>query len=255
MAIVSGRALSQAEIAALYRWRDPVANAPLTGYAAQLVSLAPAAFWRMADGGGDLADTSGHAMTGTQHGSPTYNVPGPFADGSTAVQFGSGSNFTFGDTFGFSGTASYSFAFWIYQSAIPATVYEHVLSKQIDGAANGWFVSLFPNSDPSRGRLSFQRNVAGTNVTVNTANPLPLNQWNLIVGTFDGTRMRLYVNGIQQGTGTATTLALGASTNPFTIGKNAHFNANYFTGRLKDVAIVTGRALSQVEITALYAAR
>src|SRR5262249_25047021 len=83
-----------------------------------------------------------------------------------------------------------------------------------------------------------QRNVTGPSA-------LPVNTWTHLAGTYDGTTLRLYVNGTlvasQAASGTITT-----STGAVRLGGNAVWG-EYFRGRIDDVRIFN-RALSQAEV-------
>lgn len=79
--------------------------------------------------------------------------------------------------------------------------------------------------------------------------------WNFITTTWDGSYLRIYVNGKLDLTESAWTYAPGyAATNYVNIGcrNNAGTNSNYFTGSLDDVFILNGTALSSDEIAGLY---
>ena len=76
---------------------------------------------------------------------------------------------------------------------------------------------------------------------------LSLNTWSHLAATYDGTTIRLYVNGVEAGTA-AGAGALPESANPLRIGGNAVWG-EYFKGRIDEVRIYN-RALSAAEITA-----
>ena len=80
--------------------------------------------------------------------------------------------------------------------------------------------------------------------------------WHHVVGTYDGTTVRLYVDGAEVGNGTPTngvpiTYGLPTSNDLF-IGTYANTKSPYFFNGLVDEASVYNRALSPAEIQALY---
>jgi hypothetical protein len=75
----------------------------------------------------------------------------------------------------------------------------------------------------------------------------PLSTWTHIAGTYDGTTLRMYVNGTQVST-KATTQLMPNSANPLYIGGNAGWG-EYFNGTIDDVRVYN-RALSATEIQA-----
>jgi hypothetical protein len=78
-------------------------------------------------------------------------------------------------------------------------------------------------------------------------NPLALNTWTHLASTYDGTTLRLYVNGTQVAT-KAFSGAMAATASPLRIGGNAVWG-EYFTGLIDEVRVYN-RALSATEIGA-----
>jgi Concanavalin A-like lectin/glucanases superfamily/Domain of unknown function (DUF1929)/Bacterial Ig domain/Purple acid Phosphatase, N-terminal domain len=88
-------------------------------------------------------------------------------------------------------------------------------------------------------------NYGGTDVSAGGGTALALNTWSHLAGTYDGTTMRLYVNGVQVAS-KARTGALTSSTSPLRIGGNAAWG-EYFSGLIDDVRVYN-RALSAAEV-------
>ena len=74
---------------------------------------------------------------------------------------------------------------------------------------------------------------------------LPTNTWSFLTETYDGTTVRLYVNGTQVSS-TAHTGSISTSTNPLTIGGDTPYS-QYFTGLLDNVRVYNV-ALSAAQI-------
>ena len=74
---------------------------------------------------------------------------------------------------------------------------------------------------------------------------LPTNTWTHLAATFDGTTLRLYVNGAQVSS-VAKTGSIVTSTNPLQIGGD-NIYGQYFAGLIDDVRVYNS-ALSQSEI-------
>src|ERR1043166_356881 len=69
----------------------------------------------------------------------------------------------------------------------------------------------------------------------NTA--MSLNAWHHVAGVYDGSQMRVYLDGVLDGTATAT-LAPGNNATGFRIGKSSFlYYPNYFTGRIDEVRV------------------
>jgi hypothetical protein len=89
--------------------------------------------------------------------------------------------------------------------------------------------------------------MSGVDQSASGAASLPLNTWTHLAATYDGTTIRLFVNGVQAAT-RAVSGSLAASTGALRIGGNAVWG-EYFSGRIDEVRIYN-RALSAAEIQA-----
>ncbi|MCK4311842.1 MAG: VWA domain-containing protein [Candidatus Cloacimonetes bacterium] len=78
----------------------------------------------------------------------------------------------------------------------------------------------------------------------------PDNQWHFIIGTYDGTEAKIYVDGIEH-TSAMLSDNLIFDENPLAIGREAVSQWNYFPGPIDDIRIYN-RALTEDEIQALY---
>lgn len=81
--------------------------------------------------------------------------------------------------------------------------------------------------------------------------PLPTGAWSHVAGVYDGTQMRVYLNGALDGT-LATTAAIPANALPLRIGA-ASDGGSLFNGLVDEVEVLN-RALTQTEIQAIVAA-
>ncbi|HVQ90242.1 MAG TPA: LamG-like jellyroll fold domain-containing protein [Mycobacteriales bacterium] len=88
-------------------------------------------------------------------------------------------------------------------------------------------------------------NTGGSDSGASAGPALPLNAWSHLAGTYDGSTLRLYVNGVQVAT-QALTGSLLASTAPLRIGGNSVWG-EYFSGLIDEVRVYN-RALSPAEI-------
>ena len=83
------------------------------------------------------------------------------------------------------------------------------------------------------------------------ATTIPTGSWSHVAGTYDGTQMRVYLNGNLDGT-LATTVAIPTNVLPVRIGADSD-GASRFSGQIDEVEVFR-RALSQAEIQAIVAA-
>jgi hypothetical protein len=81
---------------------------------------------------------------------------------------------------------------------------------------------------------------------LNAGDGLPVNTWTYLTGTFDGTTMRLYVNGNLVGT-LETSAPIDVTDGVLRIGADHSWPGEAFPGAIDEVRIYN-RALSQSEI-------
>ena len=93
--------------------------------------------------------------------------------------------------------------------------------------------------------------LAGSAVSVNSTSTLTANTLYHIAMTYDGTALRLYVNGAQDGS-VATTLVLGSNSTQPMLGALQVTTDNRWSGWMLDVRWY-GRALSETDIWQLSA--
>ena len=119
-------------------------------------------------------------------------------------------------------------------------------------STTGLAYGLYSNdgdSNPSRPAGYIRNN--GTDVEATNGPAVPIGVWTHLAVTYDGTTLRLYVNGVLRNS-VAASGGIAASTAPLRIGGNTVFSVpgtEYFAGLIDEVRIYN-RALSAAEITA-----
>src|SRR5205085_314910 len=96
---------------------------------------------------------------------------------------------------------------------------------------------------------------AGKSASVQDPTALSLSQWYHIVGTYDGTDMKLYRNGTLVGTTAFAGFTFPANSRPLTIGAGTTSTGSrteFLDGQLSEVAI-WNKALTSTQVTALTA--
>ena len=139
---------------------------------------------------------------------------------------------------------------WV-KSDLPATdsSWRDVIMKKQD--LGDLVYALYGNSDTDGGPNAYiRRTPISSTITQNAGTPTRLAQgtWTHLATTYDGTTLRVYVNGVQVGS-LAATGTIASSTGQVTIGGNSVWG-EYFAGAVDDVRIYN-RALSAAEITSL----
>jgi RHS repeat-associated protein len=182
-----------------------------------------------APGTGTVTDNSGNGSHGSTVGPVTLGVPGaPITDGdTTAMGFNNQGYVTIPDSPHWH-SPTISMEAWAYKAADVA--WQRVASG-----------GSFPNDNfqliaDNTGKLVFFVFLnSTTNVAAITPTAVPLNTWEHVVGTFDGTTITLYLNGVMVDQhSVSVTMATGSGG----IGIGADTNGgNPWNGRLDEVAI------------------
>ena len=204
--------------------------------------------WKMDEGSGAIAkDASGWGNHATLIGSPTWS-PSPKE---LAINFdGSTSYGVVSDQWALDPTTSLTLSAWIKPEAQGSL---DIISRATAGSLDGYALSLTPSNAPTNPRtVVMQLNEAssGNTYRVNSTTQYPTNgsTWMHVAATYDGTAMRMYINGEEERS------ELGPpsiAANLVNVGIGAQANgARKFRGLMDDVRIYR-RALSAVEITEL----
>ncbi|MDR3634067.1 MAG: PKD domain-containing protein, partial [Isosphaeraceae bacterium] len=213
-----------------------------SAYATAIAGLSPVAYWRFGEASGTTAADSAGTNTGTYAGAPTLGVPGLLTgDSNTAVQFeGTDDQVTVPNAASLNPTSAISVAAWINAAAGSWTRNPRILQK---------------GSSDNQYRLLVESGLLVFNITgVGTASVAPPSTGtrHFIVGTYDGSAIRLYVDGVLAATSAATG-AIPTTTDPLAIGNKPLSTHPYdpFAGILDEVSIHS-IALSASQIGQLW---
>jgi hypothetical protein len=231
---IYNRALSDNEVAQLYRYTGPAAaDSGLVGY------------WSF--NGTDTTSTkaydrSGAGNTGTLTGGPSV-IPGKVGQ---ALSF-SGSN-QYGvlgasNTYVPTSSSPFSLSIWFKANAIGSSDNNNRMLSLRNGGSSAIILGLGLSN-----KVQFYNNGTGTHTTVATVNT---GQWYHYVLTYSGTQFQPYINGVAQGspiTATGPTVGSQAVTVATFAGEDFFYN-----GSLDEIRIYTA-ALTAAQIQALYKA-
>jgi concanavalin A-like lectin/glucanase superfamily protein/Big-like domain-containing protein len=186
--------------------------------------------------GATLVDHSGQNNTGTISGA-TWTTAGRF--GSALAFDGVNDWVTVADSVSLDLTSGMTLEAWVYPTAFTAA--QSVVLKETPG---GLAYSLYSNDSGTPSTWVRLNGALSGNSSVGTSQ-LPLNTWTHLSATYDGSTMRLFVNGTQVGT-RAVAGALTVSTGALHLGGNAVWG-EFFTGAIDEVRVYN-RALTAAEI-------
>jgi RHS repeat-associated protein len=233
-----------------------VAQASADSYEATVKADNPTDWWRLDDPAGTAtaADSSSNNHPATLANSPTQGQPGALTgDPSSSTSFNGTNQYCQAANSAapdFTGTSPFSLEVWIKPTTGTGdTSYRRILSKEHDSPTkSGWILDIY------QGTIRFERWNANTSsiVASPTSAPISTSKWTLVDATYDGTTMRLYLNGVQVAS-TTSSLAIPAlpSTTPVLLGGLA--DGSDYAGGLQDAAVYTA-ALTPARVAAHYSA-
>jgi uncharacterized repeat protein (TIGR01451 family) len=216
------------------------------GPSQQVLVDRPAGFWRLGDPAGSTtaADASGNGLTGTVDSGVSLGQPGA-TSGDTAATFpGTGPAVTVPPNPLLDLANTVSVEAWVRPTA--AGQNGGIFEKTVNGWVNSQYM-LFLESGVAKFRV---RTAAGNQLLWVDGPTLPLNSWSHLVGTFDGSALRIYVNGALFGTNAAVTGPLNSGSGPAFLGRLGQ-SLYPFQGTIDEVAVFAS-VLSPDRVRAHY---
>jgi hypothetical protein len=204
--------------------------------------------WSMDDGTSTAVDSLGSAE-GKYLGSHGTVADGALVgeDDPAAAFDGKTSALSVSGAPDYAGTQPYTLELWVRPKTIDDT-YRFLVSREETTSAGRQGTGVWLSS----GGLGFERWTNGVSSTVDYAAGLPVGVWSYVTATYDGTTMRLYVNGSQVGS-RETSSPLLAQDGPTEIGAGAGGHAGFFSGDIDEVALYS-RAIIRSHVSAHRAA-
>lgn len=114
-----------------------------------------------------------------------------------------------------------------------STSYQHVLER-----GDWWQAQMSYDLVVAEGKVRMDiMQSSGSYVSCIGNTVMSSGGWHHIAGVYDGSQMRVYLDGVLDGTATAT-LTPGSNTTGLRIGKSSFlYNPNYFNGRIDEVRV------------------
>jgi hypothetical protein len=125
---------------------------------------------------------------------------------------------------------------------------QYVVKKALQGTTNGFELGLASSGRPFL-RFNHASSGDGFRLDGSASYPTDGTTWTLLVGTYDGTTMRFYVDGVLQGSRPGPS-AIGTSSLGIGIGAESD-GTRAVRGAVDDVRLY-GRALSGAEVSTLF---
>lgn len=220
-------------------------------YKATVLADSPVGYWRLGEASGtNAADSSGNGNTGTYTGGVTLGQPGAIQadpDGlvNAAALFDGSSGYVQGPTAPVF-TSAITAEGWFYLTSLPGA--EEGIIVQRDGE---FILRVDPSAEGKH--LSAFVIIGGVAEPRASWSTVPsLNTWYHAAMTWDGTTLRLWVNGVQVASQTRSG-SITSSGDRIAIGSSSFGTAGFFPGTIDEVAVYP-TALSAARIAAHYAA-
>jgi len=184
--------------------------------------------------GTSLVDQSGGGYTATINNSPTFASTEP----KSFILNGSTQDITLPSNFN-NGLTSGTWEFWVNCSSLPSSAVQQLYIQE----ASVWLALYntsgvtFFGSDLNNGSGWFDNN-GGFNTGARTTSTISANTWYHVTYSWDGSTIRIYLNGslesttstLQAANGRQNVTILGAGTPPRSIGSRS--GGNYFNGKI-----------------------
>ncbi len=136
---------------------------------------------------------------------------------------------------------------WIYPTSFKTNVWEGVVLSKTGGGDNGYMLRV-----GNGGEVNFNIGTGFWNELYSGTGALTLNNWHHIAGTYDGTTMRLYVDGVEMSTRSLSN-NVGSASNNLLIGEDPKDNGRHFPGAIEEVKIWnTYRSANDVQLDMDY---
>ncbi len=220
---------------------------------ASLKDEGPVGLWLLDEASGTvMADALGHGRDGAYVSGPSLGSAGPTPMIQRAVDFTTSLKYaevteTLAAPYVFPDRQPFSFEVWINFPAGILGDFRRILScEAFPTNVNGWWLATHGTQG-----FRFYRTVGGVFRDARWGSPIVANEWYHVAGTYDGTTIRLYVNGSAGATTATNTTAMPANFAPLML--NTDSARSTPAGARVAGLVVWDRALSQAEIQQHYA--
>jgi hypothetical protein len=217
---------------------------PTAGYGATVIADGPTSFWRLAEATGTAAADSAGPNTGVYRNGVTTGVAGLTSDTANMAASFDGVNdmVSVPSSPGLSPTAAVTVEAWVRPTTKPAAgAFASVVTKAEAYSLqfNGPQLEFTTIQGITRRRVQAPASAIVVGGTYH------------VVGTYDGTTQRLYVNGVQVASG-AFSGAVNANASPVLLG-SWDAASEFLAGTIDDVAVYA-KSLSAAQVSSHYGA-
>jgi hypothetical protein len=219
-------------------------------YGQVIMADGPLTYWRLDETSGTTAADSTGRAPGTYTNSPTLGVTSGVTGGNKSVTFTdlSSDMIVVGDVDDFAGTSPFTVELWMAPTPVNG-YWRRVMAKE---GAGGWEMLLGAQGTGQDNYVIFSRDDTYTPDNIDSGFSLTANTWYHVAVTYDGTNMRMYVNGVLRNT-LASSVQVPDHPFPLTLGDNGPAGTDGLGGGMDEVAMYN-YPLSAAQIAEHYVA-
>lgn len=200
--------------------------------------------WKLDESSGNITDSAG-SNTGTNTGTTTFTT-GKLNNGASFN--GSSQYFDMGTPASLNITGNITMSAWIKTTQGSGTE-GAIISNYNSGGSKCQYQMKVYNS---AGTITIRYNINNTSQQeLQSVGSITSNVWTHVVGTYDGSTIRLYINGKLDTSVSATQTPPSSGYGNTAIGRAGSYNGLYYNGMI-DEATIWSRALSLDEILQIY---
>jgi len=165
------------------------------------------------------------------------------------AQFNGASSYVnVGSTSSLNPTATITTSAWINLNS-PGVNYQTILTKRNSNTAKQYVLGTADTCSDVKRMMTFTISIGNTWVKSGCSQSLDYGKWYYAVGTYDGSYVSIYINGVLVNSA-STTGAIDTTSEPLSIGLNRGYSI-YFNGSISNVQIYN-TSLTANQIQALY---
>ena len=203
--------------------------------------------WAGNDSSDYIGGLGGTAVNGLIPG----NNQSIFFDNNATKFDGSNDGINFGSPSVLDFTSQFAISFWINKNS---NSNGGMVSKWTTGGGNNNAYTMTVGQDANNGKLRFsvQESDSSPAISATGVTSPPLGQWTHVVGVANGTRLILYINGVQDGNTPAYDGTIKVVAKNLMVGKLRQEDNIYPFNGLMDEVYIWNRGLSNIEVQELY---
>jgi hypothetical protein len=137
------------------------------------------------------------------------------------------------------GSSDFTIECWIY-STVAGSIQYFAGKSSSAGVAN----SIIFYKESANTLSLYVKTAGGVDITATSVATIPLNTWTHVAGVRNGATLRIYINGVQDGTnGAISTSAVATTTEVFAVGATGSFATGRWNGSISNFRLVNGTCL------------